>query len=77
MPNKSEIERIAKRLSKAQRRWLTSEAQWISNGFPYESWWTFPPANTWQVLVNLDLLGRGGLILPLGRQVRARLQDQS
>jgi hypothetical protein len=72
MTDRSEAERVAKGLTKAQKRWLLA-AQDI---WP-EFWFTFPPSNTCRVLHRLELWRWDGRLTPLGLAVRAILQENT
>lgn len=66
----SEVERIAKGLSKAQARYLR-DAVFRSPIAGYEKrWMTFPPPNTHMVLRRHDLMDWGGQLSAKGIAVR-------
>ena len=67
---------IAKSLSKAQRRYLTTQAhQRDPYGDGRARWMTFPPRNTHDVLMRLGLVDGVGLIRDCGLAVRAVLLE--
>lgn len=73
----TDIPKLARSLSEAQRRYLTDRAEVRSpTAYSAPRWMTFPPARTHRVLMGLELIGRNGSILPLGLQVRAYLESQ-
>ena len=74
MTPKTEIERIAAGLTKAQVRWmLAAKVIWPDP----ELWATFPPSNTCRVLHRLKLWQWDGCLTPLGLAVRAHLANRS
>ena len=75
---KTEAERIAATLTKAQRAYLTVKAVWRDpTGFSGERWMAFPPPNTHSVLMRLGLMDQKGSIKPLGFEVRTILERKS
>jgi hypothetical protein len=76
MTTPSEVERIAKGLSEAQRRYLTAEAKWREpTAYHGKVWMTFPRFNTHRVLQEKGLAERSGQITPLGLAVSQHLKE--
>lgn len=73
-----DVAEVAKGLSEAQRRYLTTEAQ-FRKPRPYSEarWMTFPPSNTHKALQGLGLVKPWGSITDLGLAVRTYLQTAS
>ncbi|MXO67746.1 hypothetical protein GRI72_02725 [Altererythrobacter marinus] len=72
------IAEIAAGLTKAQRRWLTTEAgQRDPYGTGSERLMTFPPPNTHRVLRKHGLVDKVGLISDLGLSVRSHLLNNT
>lgn len=68
---------IAKSLTRAQREYLTSKAQWRRPiCWAQERWMAFPPPNTHTVLCRLGLTDRSGQILDTGLAVRAHIMEE-
>lgn len=71
-----DIAKIAEGLTKAQREYLTSRAQWKKpTCWAQERWMTFPPANTHRVLMAQNLVDASGQIREMGLAVRQHLQS--
>ncbi len=66
-----QIARVAAGLSKAQKAYLTTKAEWLR-----ERWMTYPPNATHQVLREMGLVGPGGTILETGLRVRAHIMGE-
>jgi len=72
-----DVEAIARRLSKAQRAYLTDQAVWQAPAaWAAKRWMTFPPGNTHRVLCALGLTDRAGQIRELGLAVRSFLASK-
>lgn len=68
---------IARGLTDAQRRYLTTAREWRDpTGYYGKVWMTFPPSNTHRVLQQKGMMDRAGQISPLGMQVRAHLENK-
>jgi len=71
-----DIDRIVRGLTKAQKAYLTTKAEWKKPAcWAQERWMTFPPAGVHRVLMRLCLVSKAGSLLGLGLAVRARLED--
>lgn len=72
------LQEIARGLSKAQRAYLTTKAEFRRPlAQAQERWMTMPPRVTHDVLMRLGLADRSGQLSELGLAVRAHLQEQA
>jgi len=72
----SDVATIARRLTKAQRAYLTDKAVWQSPAIGHEKrWMTFPPSSTHRVLCQLGLADLAGQISPIGIALRIFLAN--
>jgi|GEM_PF-6755049 len=71
----TDLEQIAKGLTRAQKAYLTTKAR---HEFVWGEWrWmTYPPTNTHTILHKLGLVLAVGMITDLGMQVRNLLQKE-
>lgn len=72
-----DLAEIAGKISKAQRAYLTTKAEWRSpDGYQAKRWMSHPPIATHRVLMALHLIDRCGQISTLGIAVRDYLLAQ-
>ena len=71
-------EEIVRKLTKAQREYLTTKAEFLRPAhWGSKQWMTFPPKNTHDVLMRHGLVKRSGKITAVGRVIRRRLLENT
>jgi hypothetical protein len=71
-------EEIVRKLTKAQRNYLTTKAEFCRlHHWSPKQWMTFPPKNTHDALIRLGLVNRSGKITAVGRIIRRNLLLES